>query len=81
MPGTQPFLDFPLGCSPAFAVFRQADLPQPEVTFDRAHQHFLSAVVVTVAGHRAVELDPIRQQVNVFMVGIRVPGDDVLVLV
>jgi hypothetical protein len=34
---------------------------------------------VTVAGHRAVKLDPIHQQVDVFMVRIRVPCNDVLV--
>jgi hypothetical protein len=33
-------------------------------------------VVLAVAGHAAVEADAVRQNVNVFMLGVVVPGDD-----
>jgi hypothetical protein len=48
--------------------------------FDRAHQRFLAAVVMALAGYRAVEPDPVRQQVDVFVVRIQVTREDVLVL-
>lgn len=72
-------LDFPLGRSPARRLSRGHDLPQAELTFDLAHQGLLPAIVVAVAGDRAVKLDTIDQQVHMFVISIFMPGHDVLV--
>jgi hypothetical protein len=54
-------------------------LAQSEVAFNRAHQDLVAAVVMAVAGHRAIELDSVRQQVYVFVLCVGVARDDVLV--
>jgi hypothetical protein len=72
-----------------FALGRRAPLGQQgglyrlqaEVTLNLAHQHFLAPVVVAVARDKSIEPDPICQQVNVFVLGVVVPRNEVLVVV
>ena len=52
---------------------------QPVIPFQLAHDGFLPLVVLAVAGHAAVKADAVRQNVNVFVLGVVVPGDDKLV--
>ena len=53
---------------------------QPVIPFQLAHDGFLPLVVLAVAGHAAVKADAVRQNVNVFVLGVGVPGDNELVL-
>jgi uncharacterized protein YgfB (UPF0149 family) len=53
---------------------------QPVISLQLAHDGFLPLVVLAVAGHAAVKADAVRQNVNVFVLGVGVPGDNKLVL-
>lgn len=53
---------------------------QPVIPFQLAHDGFLTFVVLAVAGHAAVKADAVRQNMNVFVLGVGVPGDNELVL-
>ena len=53
---------------------------QPVIPFQLAHDGLLPLVVLAVAGHAAVKADAVRQNVNVFVLGVGVPGDNELVL-
>ena len=52
---------------------------QPVIPFQLAHDGFLPLVVLAVAGHAAVKADAVGQDVNVFVLGVGVAGDDKLV--
>ena len=54
---------------------------QAEVAFDRAHDDFLAPVVVAVAGNAAIAADAVDQQVHVFMPGVGMAREQVLVVV
>ena len=53
---------------------------QPVIPFQLAHDGLLPLVVLAVAGHAAVKTDAVRQDVDVFVFGVGVAGDDKLVL-
>jgi hypothetical protein len=47
---------------------------------DLSHEDFLPRIVPPVTHHPARERDAIDQQVDVFVLGVRVPGHDELVV-
>ena len=49
--------------------------------FQLPHDDFLSLVIPAVAGHAAIETNPVRQNMDMFVFGVGVPGDDVLIMV
>ncbi len=49
------------------------------VTFDLTHHRLLAPVIVTVADHFAVERNAVHDEVDMFMLGVRVTRRDVLV--
>jgi hypothetical protein len=54
---------------------------QPVISFQLAHDGLLPPVVLAVARHAAVKTDAVRQNVNVFVLGVGVTGDDVLIMI
>lgn len=60
---------------------RRRDLVQAVFALDGAHDDFLAPVIVAVRGDAAVKPDPVGQNVDVFMLGVAVPGHQVLVMV
>jgi hypothetical protein len=78
--GAQAMFEFALGHG---APFRFAGGPhrlQAEVTLDLPHQDFLAPIVVAVARDGAIKSYAARQQVNVFVLGVVVARDHVLVV-
>lgn len=53
---------------------------QPVIPFDLSHDGFLPLVVLPVADHLAGVGDAVRQDVDVLVLGVGVPGDDELVV-
>jgi hypothetical protein len=54
-------------------------LVQSVVALDLPHQSLLPLVVLAVAAHAAVKADAIRQNVDVFVLGVGVPRHDKLI--
>jgi len=52
---------------------------QPEVALDLPHHPFLAPPVLAVARHAAVVPDAVGHEVNVLVLGVRVPRHHVLV--
>jgi hypothetical protein len=50
------------------------------IALDLAHQRFLPRIVLALADHLALVRDPVCQNMNVLMLGVGVPGHDVLVV-
>lgn len=71
--------EFALGGGAPLCLQRRQYRLQAELALDLAHQHFLAPVLVAVTRDGAIELDPVGQQVNVFVLGVVVPRNDVLV--
>jgi len=59
----------------------RGDPPKPVISLHLAHDDFLPLVVLAVADHAAVKADAVRQNMDVFVLGVVVPGDNKLVLV
>ncbi|NUZ09010.1 hypothetical protein HQN59_25035 [Schlegelella sp. ID0723] len=79
--GAQLLFDFAAGGRFSLGFDTRRELAQPEIAFDRAHEHFLTRVVLRVAHHRAGPRgDAVGQDVDVLVLGIGVPGNDVLVV-
>ena len=53
---------------------------QAVLTLDLPHQLFLARVVAAITDNLAVEADPVGHEVDVVVLGVGVPGEDVLVL-
>ena len=49
--------------------------------FKLPHNNFLSFVIQAIARYAAIKTNPVRQDVNVLVLRIRVPGDHVLIMV
>ena len=79
--GAQARLDLAPACRAARRLDGGAQLLQAEVAFDRAHDDFLAPVVVAVAGNAAIAADAVDQQVHVFMPGVGMAREQVLVVV
>lgn len=78
--GAQSLFDFALGRRTADRFDAGRYLYQAVVFFEFPHEAFLASPVVAVADHVAVEPDAVGQDVDVFMVGVGVAGDDELVI-
>ena len=78
-PGAQSFLDLAPGRRALYNVPGGLYGLQLVVTLDLAHQRLLPPVIVAVAHHLAVKANSVHHQVNVFMFGILMAGDHVLV--
>jgi hypothetical protein len=78
--GADATLDLALGGRFAFGLMAGGEPLQPVIPLQLAHEGFLALVVLAVAGHAAVKADAVGQDVDVFVLGVDVPGDDELVL-
>jgi hypothetical protein len=77
--GADSGLDLALGRRFAFGLVAWGDPLQPVISFQLAHDGFLPLVVLAVAAHAAVKADAVRQNVDVFVLGVGVPRHDKLI--
>lgn len=79
--GAQSLLDLAFGRRMALRLDGRPYLLEFEFALDGAHQRLVAAVIMAVRGDAAVEANPVDQQVDVGMRGVRVTRHQVLVVV
>lgn len=79
--GTKSLFDLALRRRVTLGLDGRSHHLQLVMAFDRAHQDFMAPVIVAVACDVAVEPDAIDQQVDVLVLRVIVPRDQVLVVV
>jgi hypothetical protein len=78
--GANAVLDLALGRRFALDLDAWRHPCQTEIPLDLSHDGFLPFVVLTVADYPARVGDPVRQDVDVLVFGVGVPGDQELVV-
>jgi hypothetical protein len=78
--GPKRILDLPFGGSLAVGVLAGWFSKETIIPFQHPHQGFLPFPILAVAHHVASEGNPVRQNVDVFVFGVRVAGNDILIV-
>ena len=73
-------LELAFGGGVALGLYAGGHFLQAVLALDLPHQLFLAGVVVAIADDLAVVADPVGHEVDVVMLSVGVPGEDVLVL-
>ena len=73
-------LDLAFGRGMALGFEARSHFLQAVLVFNLPHQLFLAGVVVAITDDLAVVADPVGHKVDVVMLSVGVPGEDILVL-
>ena len=78
--GAHALLDLAFGRGVTLGLLARGHGLEAVLVLDLPHQAFLARVVVPVADHLAVKADAVGQDVDVFVRGVGVAADDVLMI-